>query len=42
MMSFQAKRGLLAQVASRHRDAKRAQKYVILNEFVAATGYQRQ
>jgi hypothetical protein len=41
MMSFQAKRELLAQVASRYREAKRAQKSVILNEFVAATGYQR-
>ena len=40
-MSFQAKRELLIQVASRYREAGRTQKSAILNEFVAATGYQR-
>jgi hypothetical protein len=41
MMSFQGKRELLAQVAPRYREANRAQKSVILNEFIAATGYAR-
>lgn len=40
-MSFQAKRELLARVASRYRAAELPQKTVILNEFVAATGYAR-
>ena len=40
-MRFQAKRELLAQVAPRYRDAPAAQKSVILDEFVAATGYAR-
>ena len=40
-MRFQAKRELLVQVAARYRDASHAQKSVILDEFVAATGYQR-
>ena len=40
-MSFQAKRELLVQVAARYREASHAQKSVILDEFVAATGYQR-
>src|SRR4030095_4470990 len=39
LMSFQAKRELLAQIAVRYREANRLQKTVILNEFVAATGY---
>jgi hypothetical protein len=41
MLSFQAKRELLAQVAPRYREASHAQKSVILDEFVAATGYRR-
>jgi hypothetical protein len=41
MMSFQAKRELLAQVAARYREASGKQKSLILDEFVAATGYQR-
>lgn len=40
-MSFQGKRELLAQVAPRYREANLAQKSVILNEFIAATGYAR-
>jgi len=40
-MSFQGKRELLAQVAPRYREAGREQKTVILNEFIAATGYAR-
>ena len=41
MMSFQGKRELLGQVAPRYREASREQKTVILNEFIAATGYAR-
>ncbi len=40
-MSFQGKRELLAQVAPRYREASRKEKSVILNEFIAATGYAR-
>lgn len=40
-MSFQAKRELLAQVPPRYQDAGHRQKSVILDEFVAATGYAR-
>ena len=40
-MSFQARRELLAQVALRYREAGGRQKSLILDEFVAATGYQR-
>lgn len=40
-MSLQAKRELLIQVAPRYREAGHAQKSVILDEFVAATGYDR-
>jgi len=40
-MSFQAKRELLAQIGPRYREASHAQRSVILNEFVAATGYAR-
>jgi hypothetical protein len=40
-MSFQAKRELLAQIADRYQAAGHAQKSVILDEFVAATGYTR-
>jgi hypothetical protein len=41
MMSFQAKRELLTQVAARYSEANGRQKSLILDEFVAATGYQR-
>jgi hypothetical protein len=41
MMSFQAKRELLAQVAPRYRQASHSQKSLILDEFVAATAYAR-
>jgi len=40
-MSVQAKRELLAQTGLRYRAAPRQQKRVILDEFVAATGYAR-
>ena len=40
-MSFQAKRELLARVAPRYRKASREQKSVILDEFIASTGYAR-
>ncbi len=40
-MSFQAKRELLAQVAPRYQHATHAQKSLILDEFIAATGYAR-
>ena len=41
MMSFRGKREFLAQVAPRYREASRKEKSVILNEFIAATGYAR-
>lgn len=40
-MNFEAKRQLVVQVAARYREARHAQKSVILDEFVAATGYAR-
>jgi hypothetical protein len=40
-MSFRAKRELLVQVAPRYRAAAHPQKSVVLDEFVAATGYAR-
>src|SRR6266496_6510934 len=40
-MSFRSKRELLAQVAPRYQQAGHMQKSVILDEFVAATGYAR-
>jgi hypothetical protein len=40
-MSFRAKRELLVQVAPRYREAAHTQKSVVLDEFVAATGYAR-
>src|SRR6185503_19945569 len=40
-MSFQAKRELLVQTASRYQAASHVQKSIILDEFVAATGYDR-
>jgi hypothetical protein len=40
-MSFRAKRELLSQVAPRYAEARHAQKSVILDEFLACTGYAR-
>jgi hypothetical protein len=40
-MSFQAKRELLAQTAPRYQLASHSQKSIILDEFVAATTYDR-
>jgi len=40
-MSFSARRELLAKVAPRYREATRKQKTLILNEFLASTGYRR-
>jgi len=40
-MSFQTNRELLARTAPRYREASRRQKTVILNEFIASTGYKR-
>jgi len=40
-MSYRAKRALLLQIAPRYREASSALKEVILDEFVAATGYAR-
>lgn len=40
-MSFRATRELLAQVAPRYMEAGRTQKSVILDEFLATTGYAR-
>ena len=40
-MSFQSKRELLAQIAPRYREASHTHKSLILDEFVAATGYAR-
>jgi hypothetical protein len=40
-MSYRSKRELLAQVAPRYQLASHAQKSVILDEFIAATGYAR-
>lgn len=40
-MSFRAKRELLVQVTPRYREATHAQKSVVLDEFLAATGYAR-
>src|SRR5258707_1142219 len=40
-LSYQAKRELLLQIAPRYREASPALKTVILDEFVAATGYAR-
>lgn len=40
-MSFRSKRELLAQVAPRYQLARHGEKSVILDEFVAATGYAR-
>src|SRR5215208_2012168 len=40
-MSFRAKHELLAQAAPRYREARHAQKSIVLDEFLAATGYTR-
>jgi len=40
-MSFLAKRELLARVVPRYQSATSQQKSVILDEFVAVTGYAR-
>ncbi|MBI4578460.1 MAG: hypothetical protein HY718_02090 [Planctomycetes bacterium] len=40
-MSVRAKRELLAQVAPRYRAATHGQKSVVLDEFLASTGYAR-
>lgn len=40
-MSFQSRRELWAKISPRYREASRKQKTVILNEFIAATGYKR-
>jgi hypothetical protein len=40
-MSFRGKRELLVQVAPRYRSARHGQRSVILDEFVAVTGYER-
>ena len=40
-MSYRAKRELLLQIAPRYREASPTLKTVILDEFVAATGYAR-
>jgi hypothetical protein len=40
-MSFQPRRELLAQVVTRYREASREQKSIILNEFIASSGYAR-
>lgn len=40
-LSFPAKRELLVQTAHRYQTASHSQKSIILNEFVAATGYAR-
>jgi len=40
-MSFVSKHELLTQVVPRYREASREQKSIILNEFIASTGYAR-
>jgi len=40
-LSYRSKRELLLQIAPRYREASPALKTVILDEFVAATGYAR-
>ena len=41
LLSFESKRELLLQIAPRYREASSTLKTVILDEFVAATGYAR-
>ena len=40
-LSYRSKRELLQQIAPRYREASPALKTVILDEFIAATGYAR-
>ena len=40
-MSFRGKREVLVQVAPRYRSARHGQRSIILDEFVAVTGYER-
>lgn len=40
-MSFESRRELLAKVSLRYREANRKQKTIILDEFIASTGYKR-
>lgn len=40
-MSFRAKRELLLQVSDRYQAASHQQQSIILDEFIAATGYAR-
>jgi hypothetical protein len=40
-MSFQSRRELLVTVVPRYKEAGRKQKMIILNEFIATTGYSR-
>lgn len=40
-MGFRSKRELLVQIVVRYREASRKDKTIMLNEFVAATGYAR-
>jgi hypothetical protein len=40
-MSYQSRRELLAQVVSRYRESNHKQKSIILNEFIASSGYSR-
>jgi len=40
-MSFRAKRELLLQISARYQGASYSQKSIILDEFIAATGYAR-
>ena len=40
-MSFRGKRELLVQVAPRYRSARHGRRSLILDEFVAVTGYER-
>lgn len=40
-MSYQSRRELLVQVVARYKEANRKQKSIILNEFIASSGYAR-
>ena len=40
-LSFQSRRELLVTVTPRYKEADRKNKSIILNEFIAATGYSR-
>jgi hypothetical protein len=41
VLSYQSKRELVQQMAPRYQEASRARKIVLLDEFVAFTGYVR-